>query len=44
MGGRRNFVICDLEVDIFSDLGAALTGGETPDLMAVIEEKDVPTR
>eukprot|EP00092_Neocalanus_flemingeri_P005684 GFUD01006123.1.p2 GENE.GFUD01006123.1~~GFUD01006123.1.p2 ORF type:complete len:916 (+),score=274.37 GFUD01006123.1:51-2798(+) len=27
-----------------SDLGAALTGGETADLMAVIEEKDVPTR
>ena len=27
-----------------SDLGAALTGGETQDLMAVIEEQDVPTR
>jgi len=27
-----------------SDLGAALTGGETADLMAVIEEKDVPSR
>jgi len=27
-----------------SDLGAALTGGETTELMAVIEEKDVPNR
>jgi len=27
-----------------SDLGAALTGGETPELMAVIEEQDVPSR
>jgi len=27
-----------------SDLGAALTGGETADLMAVIEEQDIPTR
>ena len=27
-----------------SDLGAALTGGETAELMAVIEEQDVPTR
>merc|ERR1719228_1755769 len=27
-----------------SDLGAALTGGETQDLMAVIEEQDVPSR
>jgi len=27
-----------------SDLGAALTGGETADLMAVIEERNIPTR
>merc|ERR1719228_2651926 len=27
-----------------SDLGAALTGGETQELMAVIEEQDVPSR
>ena len=27
-----------------SDLGAALTGGETAQLMAVIEEEDIPTR
>ena len=31
-------------MDNFSDLGAALTGGETTELMAVIEEKDVPNR
>ena len=27
-----------------SDLGAALTGGETSDLMAVLEAQDIPTR
>ena len=27
-----------------SDLGAALTGGETEDLMRVLEEEDIPTR
>ena len=27
-----------------SDLGAALTGGETEELMKVIEEQDIPTR
>ena len=27
-----------------SDLGAALTGGETSDLMAVLEEENIPTR
>ena len=27
-----------------SDLGAALTGGETEDLMAVLETQDIPTR
>ena len=28
----------------FSDLGAALTGGETGELMEVLEETDIPTR
>ena len=27
-----------------SDLGAALTGGETGDLMSVLEEENIPTR
>ena len=28
----------------FSDLGAALTGGETPELMEVLSETDIPNR
>jgi hypothetical protein len=28
----------------YSDLGAALTGGETQELMEVLSEKDIPNR
>ena len=37
-------VSCTLSLCVSSDLGAALTGGETEELMAVIEEEEVPAR
>lgn len=40
---QHQFRVVDNPVYL-SDLGAALTGGDTPGLMAVIEEEDIPTR